>query len=173
MGLFSKKPKDIILQWSPESDSTWEKQKKETRFKPMKGIRCGGVSLMIVSLDRAADGMLVTNVSVSNYDEKAIGFNSGGFGLVQNDKQYRCSKLKVQLGKADFLHPETLEGKEVGFRDAAVGQFQQATFMAYFDAPTPDEAFAIVVEAKRISAPNIIFVTPYERSELAVWGLAR
>lgn len=82
-------------------------------------------------------------------------------------------KLKFQQGKADFLRLETLEGKEVGFRDAVVSQFQQATFTAHFDLNVTDEAFAIIVEAKRIAASNVIFVTPYEKNELADWGLAR
>jgi hypothetical protein len=137
----------------------------------MKGIQCAGVHILIESFDNTTEGALVTRVSVSNYDEKAIGFNTGGFGLICGDAQYRCGKLKVRLGRPDFLHPETLEGKQVGFRDAVVDQFQVATFTAYFNAGVPDRPFVVVVEAKRISAPHIIFVIPYEKSELTDWGL--
>ena len=168
MGLFAKKP--IVLRWSPESDSTWEKQKLDATHKPMKHIRCGGVSVMIASLGKTPDGKLVTDVSVSNYEENAVGFNSGGFGLICGEIKFPCTNLKVQRGKPDFLHPETLGGKEVGFRDVILSQFENASFTVRFDAPVPAEAFVLLVEAKRRSSPNIVFVTQYEKRELADWG---
>ena len=127
---------------------------------------------MIQSFDSTPDGMLVTNASVSNFDEKAAGFN-GGFALMCGDKAYRCGKLRVRLGRRDRLRGDNSEGREVGFRDALVSQFQEATFTAYFNSPALDEAFDLVVEAKRIFASHIVFVTPYEKSELADWGLGR
>ncbi|MGH9688070.1 MAG: hypothetical protein ACRD5K_13375 [Candidatus Acidiferrales bacterium] len=173
MGLFGRKSKDVVVRWSPESDTTWEKQKGDSLFKPMKHIRCGGVSLMIASLDKTDDGKFVMKVSVSNYEQKVVGFNRGGFGLTWGGGRYPCARLKVRYGKVDHFGTGDREGEEVGFRDAVVSEFKDATFTAYFDSTVPEEAFVVVVEAKRIFGPHIIFATPYEKIELAVWGLGQ
>lgn len=169
MGLFGKKAKNIVLQWSPESDLS--RKNAMPSFKPMKQMRCGGVSLLICSLDGTADGKFAVQCNVSNYEEKSVALNRGGFGLICGDAQYECAKLTIRRGKVDFLRDDTLVQSEIGFRDAVVSQFENADFTAYFDVCTPHDSFAVVVEAKRIFAANILFMFPYEKGELPALGL--
>lgn len=175
MGLFSKGPKDITAQWLPQTDPDWEEQKKrflsqKTPFRPMKSVRVGGVSVMVISLTKAPRDSLVVAVSVSNFDPKALGLNKGAFGLLVGGKAHRCKKLKVQKGNVEYTRTKDWQGKDVGFLDAVVEQFQSSTFTAYFDAPSLNEDFAILVEAKRIAASHLVILIPYAKSEFDLYA---
>ncbi len=129
----------------------------------IKLIQHEGISLCINPPRFDADETEIFFI-VSSTHPKAVGLGDGGITLVADGHPQICKNLRATA---------PVRGLEIqqhaplgGTRRIMIDSFQNAQFAAQFQpVPEPDRASAaIVIEMKRLWAPNFMFVVPVSES---------
>lgn len=162
MGVFSSKP--IVVEWAAQNPN----HKLHEEPKPFgsgkiiyKTIQHEGVFLLVKAPEFDANETRV-GFTASSLHEKALGFGAGGVGL--NTGVRVCHPLSlaastpVHASRRGYDDPMT----NTNGGTVMVDQFQGASFDARFHATPKAARVSVVIEVKRLFAPNFMFVIPFE-----------
>lgn len=100
--------------------------------------------------------------SVSNRNEKALGFGVPGIALRTDNEERNCLNLAASTPVALSRRGGYAPTKDTNGKTVMVDAEEDAEFEAVFAAIPPPSRIGVAIEAKRILARNFLFVVVFE-----------
>lgn len=125
-----------------------------------KTIQHEGISLFVTLPEFDAGGAKL-HFSVSSIHRKSVGLGAKGVALDADSGRQACARLAASAPVPDSQMRWNPVMRDTRGSTVMVSEFETAEFDALFGPMSRPDALRVIIEAKRLLAPNFIFVIPF------------